>query len=683
MSLPVMQWFNKKFSRLSISAKLTIYAVGGVTIVLCLVTLVYAASVFFSIVDNHKKNIETQVELTGTKITSINNEAVAIIRSMALAQESGLFGKRPESTEYIRRILTENPGYIGGSFGYEPNADQNDIAYLNIAGSEKQGLNEFGRFLPYWYRQNTGSDELYLEILVDMEESMYYKGLKDKILAGSNQVYIITEPYIYEGTMLVEYSHAIMIDGIFKGVATLDIELEKINEILNLSKPYNSAEYFLISKEGFIISATQKSALRTQSIQETILADVYNHLRNNESGLHSEELLNPIDNQEYFFSVSKIPGGDWSLILGVSTSEIYGPAYRAVATTLLLGVIGLIVIGLILNFQIKNVFSRVGNAIQVAQEVASGNLVKKIEIGSKDEIGLFLEAMNQMTSRLNGLLNRVKMSMITLNSTSNEIGESALKQEQIVNDYGSATNQVVASAKQIIDTSKKLSTTMQQVNNVASSTTELAEDGRNRLRLMESNIHNLAARTQEISKKLNILNDKAGNINKVITTISRVASQTNLLSLNAAIEAEKAGEAGVGFAVVATEIRRLADQTGSATFDIEAIINEMQSAVSNGVMSMDQFTQEVDGSVQQIIDLSSDLERIMIQVKNLNKQFDSVSENMAFQAEGAEQITDSMVHLQNSAENAKISAVSYMGLSSKLSEVSMAIRNEIERFKTL
>ena len=101
-----------------------------------------------------------------------------------------------------------------------------------------------------------------------------------------------------------------------------------------------------------------------------------------------------------------------------------------------------------------------------------------------------------------------------------------------------------------------------------------------------------------INAKLAVLNEKAGNINQVVTTITKVADQTNLLSLNAAIEAEKAGEYGRGFAVVATEIRRLADQTAVATYDIEQMVKEIQSAVSAGVMGMDKFSEEVRRGMQ-------------------------------------------------------------------------------------
>ena len=114
----------------------------------------------------------------------------------------------------------------------------------------------------------------------------------------------------------------------------------------------------------------------------------------------------------------------------------------------------------------------------------------------------------------------------------------------------------------------------------------------------------LAESTASISAKLGMIREKAGNINVVVTTITKVADQTNLLSINAAIEAEKAGEYGRGFLVVAREIRRLADQTAVATLDIERMVRQMQDAVSAGVMEMDKFTDEVRSGVGQVTQIN-------------------------------------------------------------------------------
>src|SRR4029077_20791792 len=125
-------------------------------------------------------------------------------------------------------------------------------------------------------------------------------------------------------------------------------------------------------------------------------------------------------------------------------------------------------------------------------------------------------------------------------------------------------------------TSRELVKTMNEVNHVSEQTASLAGSGQASIGRMESNMRQIMEASSSISAKLAVLNEKTANINSVITTITKVADQTNLLSLNAAIEAEKAGEYGLGFAVVAMEIRRLADQTAVATYDIEKMVKEMQ-----------------------------------------------------------------------------------------------------------
>jgi len=184
-----------------------------------------------------------------------------------------------------------------------------------------------------------------------------------------------------------------------------------------------------------------------------------------------------------------------------------------------------------------------------------------------------------------------------------------------------------------------------------------------------------------INAKLAVLNEKASNINQVVTTITKVADQTNLLSLNAAIEAEKAGEYGRGFAVVASEIRRLADQTAVATFDIEQTVKEIQSAVSAGVMGMDKFSEEVRRGMQEVQHVGGELSQIIQQVQALAPRVESVNEGMQAQATGAEQISQALTQLseaaQQTVESLRHSTVAVDGLM----EVSTGLRASVSRFK--
>lgn len=167
---------------------------------------------------------------------------------------------------------------------------------------------------------------------------------------------------------------------------------------------------------------------------------------------------------------------------------------------------------------------------------------------------------------------------------------------------------------------------------------------------MESTMQQIVDAAGSIASKFEVLNEKARNINSVVTTITKVADQTNLLSLNAAIEAEKAGEYGLSFSVVAKEIRRLADQTAVATLDIEQMVKEMQSAVSAGVLSMEKFSIQVRNSAKDVNEVSAQLAQIIAEVQTLTPRFESVQEGMHFQSQGAQQIKMAMMQLSESAQ---------------------------------
>jgi methyl-accepting chemotaxis protein WspA len=209
----------------------------------------------------------------------------------------------------------------------------------------------------------------------------------------------------------------------------------------------------------------------------------------------------------------------------------------------------------------------------------------------------------------------------------------------------------------------------------------LAGSGQVGLTHMEDTMRHVMEAAGAINAKLAVLNEKASNINQVVTTITKVADQTNLLSLNAAIEAEKAGEYGRGFAVVATEIRRLADQTAVATYDIEQTVKEIQSAVAAGVMGMDKFSEEVRRGMLEVQQVGEQLSQIIQQVQSLAPRVESVNEGMQAQATGAEQITQALTQLTEAVQQ----TVESLGQSNlaieELNQVSDALRSGVSRFR--
>jgi methyl-accepting chemotaxis protein WspA len=298
-----------------------------------------------------------------------------------------------------------------------------------------------------------------------------------------------------------------------------------------------------------------------------------------------------------------------------------------------------------------------------------------------DETNMLLAAISTMTSHLSSLVGQVQRSCVQLVSASTEIAATSKEQEATVKEFEAVTACIVTAVKQISATAQELAKTMDDIGDVAEGTGQLADTGRSGLENMERTMNHLVESTTSISSKLSVISEKAGNINSVVTTITKVADQTNLLSLNAAIEAEKAGEYGLGFAVVAREIRRLADQTAVATLDIEMMVKEMQSSVTAGVMEMDKFSEEVKRGVRAAGEISGQMGQIIEKVKEVTGQFEKVTEGMKAQTQGAEQITEAMVQLSEGASQTSESVKQSNESTEQLREAARSLQTETSRFK--
>jgi methyl-accepting chemotaxis protein WspA len=286
----------------------------------------------------------------------------------------------------------------------------------------------------------------------------------------------------------------------------------------------------------------------------------------------------------------------------------------------------------------RSISRPIREAAQVAERVASGDLTAKVESAASGEAGQLLRAIEAMTGDLRSLISKIQQSSISLMSTATEIAATARQQGEAVSDYGASTSEAAAAVKEISATSLELLKTMNEVNDVAAHTANMASEGQGRLAEMGRSMRHLADSTASIGSKLSVISERAAHINLAVTTITKVADQTNLLSINAAIEAEKAGEYGLGFLVVAREIRRLADQTAVATLDIERMVKEMQYSVSAGVMEMDKFSDQVRRGVDEVGSIGEQLGSIIQAVQGLTGRFEQVTEGMRVQSQGAEQI---------------------------------------------
>ncbi|MDQ1834630.1 methyl-accepting chemotaxis protein [Massilia scottii] len=288
--------------------------------------------------------------------------------------------------------------------------------------------------------------------------------------------------------------------------------------------------------------------------------------------------------------------------------------------------------------------------LDVVSKAAIGDLTGTVTITGSDAIGRMGEGLKTMVGNLRILLNNVQKAGIQVTTSATEIAASAKQQEATGIEQAQTSIEILSTTKEISANTTQLLKTMEDATAVADYTTSATADAQQNLKRMDSTMQHMVSATDSINAKLAALSEKASNINSVLITITKVADQTNILSLNAAIEAEKAGDAGRGFSVVATEIRRLADQTSVSTWDIEQMLKEMQSAVSASVMGMDKFSEEIRRSVGEVRQVGEQLSTVMDQVQKLAPQFDLVLQGMQSQAVGASQISDTMMQLNDATQ---------------------------------
>jgi methyl-accepting chemotaxis protein WspA len=345
----------------------------------------------------------------------------------------------------------------------------------------------------------------------------------------------------------------------------------------------------------------------------------------------------------------------------------------------LLSVAVIVVVGGLVG---REILRPTGAIIKRVHEMAGGasDLTARVAVRSRDEIGQLAEGINAMIGKIQAIVRRVRETSVALLSTAGQMAASAGQQEATVQGLGSSTTEIAAAVREISATGKELADTMAEVNERANQAAALATSGRSRLGTMEGGMKQLVESTDSISSKLAIIREKAENINLVVTTITKVADQTNLLSINAAIEAEKAGEYGRGFLVVAREIRRLADQTAVATLDIGNIVRLMQDAVSAGVMQMDKFSGEVRAGVQSVAEISGQTGQIIEEVQTLNSRFQAVHEGMRNQSLGVQQINEAMGQVSAGAQQTQATLQEFNKAAAHLRHSVEALNQEIAQF---
>ena len=587
-----------------------------------------------------------------------NESTLELATMLARSQETGMYGKLPETVALLNALLSSTSGVISAYVDYEPSAIPSAQPTPIIPGA----FNAAGRFCPYAWKDWKNGDSIILKPSIDQETSLWFAGLRKEFERTGSREARITEPYVYEGQMMIEQTCPIIIDGKFVGIGGADRSLKSIDQHLRTVCKNIDVEGFLISSgretpgfeksPAFIAATTDEvrsdeantnGILRTHTLESSPYAALFGKMRGSKAATLQYAEDPDLKTRCVYVSVPIATGG-WTLILRQSEEAMLAPVWSQIYSQTVQGLGGLAIIMVVLLISL-------------------------------------LRALNTMARWLQTIVRGVKQATININSTATQLAATAREQDGSSQSLGASTTQIAAAIKEISTTAADLSQLMERVDQSANATADLARDGRQSLQGMTTAMQSLDEGTHSIAGRLSTISEKASSINAIVTTITKVADQTNLLSVNAAIEAEKAGEHGVGFLVVAREIRRLADQTAAATLDIEQTVRHMQGAVSAGVMEMDRFSEQVRRGVTETARIGGQLGEIIQQVEAGTSDFRQVAEGMKAQTEGAKQISDAMGQLTSGAREAVTAAHETCKAAAGLQESITSLRDGIEAFK--
>ena len=323
----------------------------------------------------------------------------------------------------------------------------------------------------------------------------------------------------------------------------------------------------------------------------------------------------------------------------------------------------------------------IAQALDAAENIAEGNLTRPIKVDGDDEAGRLLRAMNKMQEKLRDTLQRISGSATQLASAAEELNavtdESARGLTQQNNEIEQAATAVNEMTSAVEEVARNAVSTSEASKNATTS----AGDGRDLVQETVSAIERMSGDVQGTATLIGALAEESRDIGKVLDVIRGLADQTNLLALNAAIEAARAGEAGRGFAVVADEVRALAHRTQQSTSEIERMIGSIQAGTEQAVDSMRNSTERAESTLNIAKGAGISLDTINSAIVEINERNLVIASAAEEQAQVAREVDRNLVNIRDLSVQSATGASQTSAASSELSRLAVDLNGMVGRFR--
>ena len=388
------------------------------------------------------------------------------------------------------------------------------------------------------------------------------------------------------------------------------------------------------------------------------------------------------DKSQAFYSVAvPFDGGPWSVVASMPKTEISAVTW-SVGIQLAIGSLlaMLIAVGSAV-WLLRSKLAPLGDLVRQAEALGAGDLSVRLNVSSNDEIGQLSRAFNQMSQALSTMVEHIRKASAEVNSRAQALsGLSGGAYEGMEQQSGEITS-MAGAVEEFSATSLNIADNMSNTQRMAQENAQQTQIGRTSMTEASSSLEQIAGALNSTATVINTLGQRSQEIGGIVGVITAIADQTNLLALNAAIEAARAGEQGRGFAVVADEVRNLASRTREATDEISSMIQSIQQETGNAVSTMEQGNVLMQEGLSRNANVASALERIDEQSRSAGQQFAAITTATQEQSSTATLLSSNLqsIALANSEQR---EVVSNLAITAKeLESLAADLRQEVDRFR--